>query len=58
MGGEAACVEVSAGSSGNAAECIWFDNDSFGQMVSSTMNTTQLAQVMRMVRPDVEHVVK
>jgi hypothetical protein len=58
MGGEAACVEVSDGSSGNAAECIWFDNDSFGQMVSSTMNTTQLAQVMRTVRPDLEHVVK
>jgi hypothetical protein len=58
MGGEAACVEVNDGSSGNAAECIWFDNDSFGQMVSSTMNTSQLANVMRTVRPDLEHVVR
>jgi len=58
MGGEAACVEVKAGSQGNAAECIWFDNDSFGQMVSSTMNTAALQKVMVSVRPDLERVAK
>jgi hypothetical protein len=58
MGGEAACVEVKAGTQGNAAECIWFDNDSFGQMVSSTMNTSTLQQVMTSVRPNFERVAK
>jgi hypothetical protein len=32
--------------------------DSFGEIVSPTMNATTLATVMRMVRPDLEIVVK
>jgi hypothetical protein len=52
-GGEAACVEATE-NQGNVAMCIWFDNDSFGELVSPTMNTTTLADVMRTVRPSLE----
>ena len=38
--------------------CAWFDNDSFGEIVSPTMNATALAQVMRTMRPSVELVAK
>ena len=31
--------------------CVWFDNDSFGEIVSPTMNATTLATVMRTIRP-------
>ena len=55
LGGEAACVEEGAGTS---SLCVWFDNDSFGEIVSPTMNAKALASVMRMVRPDLEIVVK
>jgi hypothetical protein len=58
MGGQAACVEVPGGSQGNAAMCTWFDNDSFGTFVSSTMNTAALQNVMRTVRPSLEVVQK
>ncbi len=58
LGGQAACVEEGAGSSNPASICVWFDNDSFGEIVSPTMNATQLAGVMRTVRPDLEIVVK
>jgi hypothetical protein len=34
--------------------CAWFDNDSFGEIVSPTMNATTLATVMRTIRPDLE----
>jgi hypothetical protein len=54
MGGEAACVEMTNGAQGDAAMCTWFDNDSFGTLVSSTMNTTALEQVLRTVRPSLE----
>jgi hypothetical protein len=55
LGGEAACVQE--GTSANAvAMCAWFDNDSFGEIVSPTMNATALAQAMRTVRPSVEQV--
>ncbi|MGH3258307.1 MAG: hypothetical protein ACRDOU_23435 [Streptosporangiaceae bacterium] len=58
LGGQAACVEEGAGSSNPASMCVWFDNDSFGEIVSPTMNATQLARVMRTIRPDLEIVVK
>ena len=53
QGGEAACVEATE-NQGNVAMCIWFDNDSFGELVSPTMNPTTLATVMRTVRPSLE----
>jgi hypothetical protein len=34
--------------------CAWFDNDSFGEVVSPTMNASALANAMRTVRPSVE----
>ncbi len=58
LGGKAACVEEGAGTSDPSSICVWFDNDSFGEIVSPTMNATQLANVMRTVRPDLEIVVK
>ena len=34
--------------------CAWFDNDSFGEVVSPAMNASALASAMRTVRPSVE----
>ena len=58
LGGQAACVEEGATSSNAVSMCVWFDNDSFGEIVSPTMNATALSKVMRTVRPDLEIVVK
>jgi hypothetical protein len=58
LGGQAACVEEGTGTSAPKSICVWFDNDSFGEIVSPTMNATSLASVMRTIRPSVEVVVK
>lgn len=58
LGGKAACVEEGATTSSQSSMCVWFDNDSFGEIVSPTMNATTLATVMRTIRPDLEIVVK
>ena len=58
LGGQAACAEEGATTSSQVSMCVWFDNDSFGEIVSPTMNATTLATVMRTVRPDLEIVVK
>jgi hypothetical protein len=34
--------------------CVWFDNDSFGALVSPTMTTAKLATTMDQVRPGLE----
>jgi hypothetical protein len=34
--------------------CVWFDNDTFGAVVSPTMTTAQLASTMDSVRPSLE----
>ena len=57
LGGQAACVEEAPGT-GSVAMCVFFDNDSFGEIVSPTMNATSLANVMRTMRPSLELVVK
>jgi hypothetical protein len=54
LGGEAACVNATATEPGSVAMCAWFDNDSFGEVVSPTMNATALANTMRQIRPHVE----
>jgi len=54
MGGEAACVQEGTTASNSRSLCVWFDNDSFGEIVSPTMNATALANAMRTVRPSVE----
>ena len=58
LDGKAACVERAPGTSDSVAMCVWFDNDSFGEIVSPTMNATSLARVMRTMRPSLELVVK
>ena len=55
LGGKAACVQDGTGSN-SVAMCAWFDNDSFGEVVSPTMNATALARAMQQVRPSVEQV--
>ena len=49
LGGKAACVQ-----DGTAAICAWFDDDSFGEIASPTMNATALASAMPTVRSSVE----
>ena len=56
LGGKAACVEEGGGTSDSVSMCAWFDNDSFGEIVSPTMNATDLAAAMVNVRPSVEMV--
>jgi hypothetical protein len=58
LGGKAACVEEGAGTSDPKSLCVWFDNDSFGEIVSPTMSAKSLASVMLTVRPAVELVAK
>jgi hypothetical protein len=58
LGGEAACVNATATEPGSVAMCAWFDNDSFGEVVSPTMNATALANTMRHIRPHVELIAK
>jgi hypothetical protein len=54
LGGKAACVEEAPGTSESVAMCVFFDNDSFGEIVSPTMNATALSNVMRTMRPSLE----
>lgn len=57
LGGEAACVAKSSGTQGAVAMCVWFDNDSFGELVSPSMSPATLANVMTTTRPDFEQVI-
>ena len=58
LGGEAACVSGEPGSGGSLAVCAWFDNDTFGEVVSPNLSATELAHEMYVIRPLVERVVK
>jgi hypothetical protein len=55
LGGQAACAPAS---NGGPAECAWADNDTFGVVVSAMLNSARLADVMRQIRPGVEHVAR
>jgi hypothetical protein len=55
LGGSAACAP---GSPGKPAECAWADNDTFGLLVSATMNAQALAAELRAMRQLVEHSIK
>ena len=57
LGGKAACVQEGTGSNSRSL-CAWFDNDSFGEIVSPTMNATNLAEAVLTVRPSVELLAK
>ncbi len=54
LGGKAVCVNATASEPGSVAMCAWFDNDTFGEVVSPTMKADQLASTMRQIRPKVE----
>jgi hypothetical protein len=58
LGGQAACVESKSGTSNSVGMCAWFDDDSFGEIVSPTMTATQLSHEMLTIRTADEHVVK
>jgi len=51
--GQAACTETHVNGE-EAAMCVWFDNDTFGAVVSPTMSTAQLATAMDNARPNLE----
>ena len=53
LGGKAACTESKVNGE-EAAMCVWFDNDTFGAVVSSTMSTAKLATTLDQVRPSLE----
>ena len=53
LNGDAACSETHLNGE-EAAMCVWFDNDTFGALVSPTMTTTQLAATLNNVRPSLE----
>jgi hypothetical protein len=53
MGGEAVCAPEQLNGE-SVAMCVWFDNDSFGALVSPTMTTAKLATTMAQVRPGLE----
>jgi hypothetical protein len=53
LGGKAACVQDGTGAN-SVAMCAWFDNDSFGELVSPTMTTAKLASTLDQVRPSLE----
>jgi hypothetical protein len=53
LGGKAACVSV-VQSGQTATMCVWFDNDTFGELVSPTMSVSKMAGVLLEVRPQLE----
>jgi hypothetical protein len=55
LGGEAACATTTV-SNGSVAMCAWFDNDTFGTLVSPTMSAAKLANTLDTVRPGIEKV--
>jgi hypothetical protein len=55
LGGAAACVPSA---SGRPAECAWADDDTFGLVASPTLSAQGLADELRQLRPQVEHLAK
>src|SRR5262249_35872302 len=53
LGGQAACAETRLNGQ-SASMCVWFDNDTFGAVVSPTMTTAKLASTMDAARPSLE----
>jgi hypothetical protein len=53
LAGKAACTEAQVGNE-EEAMCVWFDDNTFGALVSPTMSTTQLASTLSAVRPNLE----
>ena len=57
FGGEAACTTSTLDGS-SASMCVWFDNDTFGTLVSPSMTTAKLDATMNAARPRLEQTVK
>jgi hypothetical protein len=57
LGGEAACVPAQT-STGGSAVCAWFDNDTFGELVSPNLTAGALADELRAIRPSIELLAK
>jgi hypothetical protein len=55
LGGAAACAPSQ---SGNPAECAWADGDTFGVVLSPTLDAQALASELRQMRPLVEHIAR
>jgi hypothetical protein len=53
LGGSAACTTTTLNDQ-SASMCVWFDNDTFGTLVSPTMTTAKLAATMDAARPSLE----
>ena len=53
LGGQEACTETVANGQ-SAAMCVWFDNDTWGTVLSPSMTTAKLATTMNEVRPGLE----
>jgi hypothetical protein len=53
LDGKASCTETHLNGQ-SASMCVWFDNDTFGTVVSPTMTTAKLAATMDAVRPSLE----
>jgi len=53
LGGQEACTTAQVNGE-SASMCVWFDNDTFGAVVSPTMTTAKLATTMNEVRPSLE----
>jgi hypothetical protein len=58
LGGEAACAESATGNADNVSICAWFDDDSFGVLLSPSMNANALAGELQTFRSSVERVAK
>jgi hypothetical protein len=54
FGGEATCVDGPASANGATAVCAWFDNDTFGELVSANMSVAALGAEMHAIRPSLE----
>ena len=53
LGGQAACTESQLNGQ-SVSMCVWFDNDTFGSVISPTMTTAKLGATMDAVRPSLE----
>jgi serine/threonine protein kinase len=57
LGGQAACTETRLNAQ-SASMCVWFDDDTFGDLVSPTMTVAKLAATLVAVRPSIEQLTK
>jgi hypothetical protein len=53
LGGQAACTGTRIDGE-SVSMCVWFDNDTFGAVVSPTMTAAKLATTMVTIRPGIE----